>query len=62
MRVFILAARKRPSYWKRTTLEKTEGAGNAGCALHPRPRVQQKAHALATKGTPQQPAFPAQWF
>jgi len=24
--------------------------------------VQQKAHALATKGTPHQPAFPAQWF
>jgi hypothetical protein len=21
-----------------------------------------KAQALATKGTPQQPAFPAQWF
>jgi hypothetical protein len=36
-----------------------EGAGNAGCALHPRPRVRKKAHALATKGTPQQPAFPA---
>ena len=42
-------------------LEKQEGAGNAGCAVHPRPRVQQKAHALATTGTPP-PAFPARWF
>jgi hypothetical protein len=41
---------------------KTEGAGNAGCALHPQPRVRKKAHALATTGTPHQPAFPAQWF
>jgi hypothetical protein len=39
-----------------------EGAGNAGCALHPWPPVQKKAQASATKGTPQQPAFPAQWF
>ena len=42
-------------------LEKQEAAGNAGCAVHPRPRVQQKAHALATTGTPP-PAFPARWF
>ena len=41
---------------------RTEGAGNAGCAVHPRPRVQKKAHALATTGTPHQPAFPARWF
>src|SRR5882724_4275090 len=38
-----------------------EGAGNAGCALHPWPPVQKKAQASATKGTPHQPAFPAQW-
>src|SRR5437667_3707416 len=25
------------------TLKEAEGAGNAGCALHPRPRVQQKS-------------------
>src|SRR6266436_8239610 len=53
---------KCPSCWKRTALKSEEGAGNAGCALHPRPRVRKKAHALATKGAPQQPAFPAQWF
>ena len=32
-----------PRCWKQTTLENKEGAGNAGCALHPRPRVQQKS-------------------
>src|SRR5216683_1786945 len=53
---------KCPSCWKRAALKSEEGAGNAGCALHPRPPVQQKAQASATKGTPQQPAFPAQWF
>ena|SRR5882724_3962011 len=57
-----LAARKRPRCWVNGAHRKAEGAGNAGCALHPRPRVQQKAHALATTGTPHQPAFPAQWF
>ena len=35
--------REMPEFFKRTTLEITEGAGNAGCALHPRPRVQQKS-------------------
>jgi hypothetical protein len=37
---------------------RTEGAGNAGCAVHPRPRVQKKAHALATTGTPQSTGIP----
>src|SRR6266566_9995676 len=33
----------RPSCSKQTTREKQEGAGNAGCALHPRPRVRKKS-------------------
>ena len=37
-----LAPRIAPELFKQITLEKQEGAGNAGCALHPRPRVQQK--------------------
>src|SRR5690348_6144620 len=30
--------------------------------MHPQPRVQKKAHALVTTGTPNDPAFPAQWL
>src|SRR6266853_1904206 len=42
----------------------TEGAGKAGCALHPRSRVQcaqGNAHtSIQVSG--EHPAFPAQWF
>src|SRR5271165_1748578 len=42
---------------------KSEGAGNAGCALHPRSRVQtaQKTHT-SIQGSGGDPTFPAQWF
>src|SRR5471030_1504749 len=43
---------------ERATLETGEGAGNAGCPMHPRPRVQQKAHALATTGSPATTGIP----
>src|SRR5271165_3232517 len=43
---------------------KTEGAGKAGCPLHPQPRVGMKKTTRAS--SPQvhrsNPAFPAQWF
>jgi hypothetical protein len=40
------------------SLEKTEGAGKAGCFAHPQPRVQcKKAHELVTTGTPKQSGF-----
>src|SRR5438876_11719074 len=39
---FAVSRHEMPELFKQTTLEITEGAGNAGCALHPRPRVQQK--------------------
>jgi hypothetical protein len=38
--------------WLITTLARTEGAGKAGCRLHPRPRVRKwKAHELVTTGS-----------
>jgi hypothetical protein len=43
---------------------KSEGAGNAGCALHPRSRVQnrpKKAHT-SIQGSGGDPTFPAQWL
>jgi hypothetical protein len=43
---------------------KTEGAGNAGCALHPRSRVQcaqEDAHT-SIQGSGGNPTFPAQWL
>ena len=43
---------------------KREGAGNAGCALHPRSRVQgveRKSHT-SIQGSGGDPTFPAQWL
>src|SRR6266478_1108135 len=41
-----------------------EGAGNAGCALHPRSRVQNcaKRRTRAYRFSGNTPAFPAQWL
>jgi hypothetical protein len=36
--------------FKKITLEIKEGAGNAGCALHPRPPVQQKSTGVSNQG------------
>jgi hypothetical protein len=43
---------------------KQEGAGNAGCALHPRSRVQSCAKVAHTsiQGSGEHPTFPAQWL
>ena len=43
---------------------KEEGAGNAGCALHPRSRVQRVERKLHTsiQGSGGDPTFPAQWL
>src|SRR6516225_6825335 len=48
---------------RKTTLDRREGAGNAGCfGWHPQPRVQvRKAHELVTTGTAASPTFPARW-
>src|ERR1700682_5388246 len=42
----------------------SEGAGNAGCALHPRSRVQKctKKRTRAYRFSGGNPAFPARWF
>ena len=44
--------------------QETKGAGKAGCPPHPRPRVRNKTKhtSVVTTGSPEHPAFPAQWF
>jgi hypothetical protein len=48
------ASRSRRRFHARFALSfrplKTEGAGNAGCALHPRPPVQQKSTGVSNQG------------
>src|SRR5437773_12430465 len=54
----------RPSFALLAALEKKEGAGKAGCALHQRSRAQ-LAHRKRTRAyrfSGNTPAFPAQWF
>ena len=36
--------------------------GNAGCPLHPQSVCKGRKHTVVTTGTPEHPAFPAQWF
>src|SRR5882672_1639871 len=36
--------------------------GNAGCPLHPQSVCKGRKHTGVTTGTPEHPAFPAQWF
>jgi len=49
---------------KLPALMKSEGAGNAGCALHPRSRVRLVLSRLHTsiQGSGGHPTFPAQWL
>jgi hypothetical protein len=58
MYVRILAARIASEVWQLFVPPEAEGAGKAGCPMDPRPRVQQKAHALATTGSPETSGFP----
>src|SRR5881397_3578575 len=59
-----LAARFRPSFASSFAPLRTEGAGNAGCALHPRSRVPKIAHLAHTsiQGSGSTPTSPAQWL
>jgi hypothetical protein len=52
------------SYWFISRPLQTEGAGKAGCALHPRSREQlaQKTRPRAYRSSGGNPTFPAQWF
>jgi hypothetical protein len=38
---------------------KVEGVGNAGCPLHPQPRVQKKSTRVVATGPPESPGIPA---
>src|SRR5881394_495380 len=62
---YVLASRFRPSDANSYVLTlETEGAGNAGCALHPRSRVPKcvrKAHT-SIQGSGGSPTSPAQWL
>src|ERR1700754_995875 len=53
-----------PSLSNPLSLLRTEGAGNAGCALHPRSRVPKNAHLAHTsiQGSGNTPTSPAQWL
>src|SRR5262249_51345227 len=58
----ILATRFRPSYSINLALRTSEGAGNAGCWLHPRALRAKEMHFCARKHQqvqPKQPASPA---
>src|SRR4051795_10953349 len=60
----VLAARCARSFADRFALENSEGAGNAGCALHPRShvhRAQESAH-MSIQGSGEHPTSPAQWL
>src|SRR5882724_11143886 len=46
---------------ERTALERTEGAGKAGCPPHPWSACNKK-HAAEPQVQADHPAFPAQWF
>ena len=64
-----MSARSRDTKRPRLALEilrppKSEGAGNAGCALHPRSRVQwvQEGAHTSIQVSGEHPTFPAQWL
>src|SRR5947208_6214270 len=62
--VRVLAARFRPSCSNSLAPLGIEGAGNAGCALHPRSRVPKlciMAHT-SIQGSGNTPTSPAQWL
>src|SRR5438034_11378513 len=60
MRVRDLAAR-RARVVDEASAQKTEGVGNAGCPMHPQPRVRNKIKhtSVVTTGPPGSPGIPA---
>ena len=54
----------RPRFAQKFHAQESEGAGNAGCALHPRSRVQngRRKRTRAYRFSGGTPTFPAQWF
>ena len=63
-RKFPIPRRNAPELCVNLVPPKTEGAGKAGCALHPRSRVQyvHKNTHTSIQVQRRHPAFPAQWF
>src|SRR3979490_3019911 len=61
---FTFSRRDAPEWCKKFRPRKSEGAGNAGCALHPRSRAQNcaKKRTRAYRFSGGNPAFPAQWL
>src|SRR6266404_6335824 len=61
---FSLPRREAPELCMNLVPLSTEGAGKAGCPMHPQPRVRNKTKhtSVVTTGLPGHPAFPAQWF
>jgi hypothetical protein len=58
-----ISRRDAPEVFKNQSRRNKEGAGNAGCALHPRSRVQKSVEAhTSIQGSGEHPTFPAQWF
>jgi hypothetical protein len=58
------AARIAPEVLQENCPSRNEGAGNTGCTLHPRSRMQNctKKRTRAYRFSGGNPAFPAQWF
>src|SRR5579864_583245 len=58
-RLHIPATEIRPGEAQMLALENKEGAGKAGCLLHPQPHARNKKHmSLVTTGTPERSGFP----
>ena len=62
--VLAFSRRDTPEVCSKLPALQTEGAGNAGCALHPRSREQgaQKGAPTSIQGSGEHPTFPAQWL
>src|SRR6185312_1752447 len=61
---FAFSQRDAPEVLPEPFPSKTKGAGNAGCTLHPRSRVQKhmEKRTRAYRYSRNTPAFPAQWL
>src|SRR6266436_9379951 len=58
-RLHILAARRARDFARTFAALRTEGAGNAGCPMHPQPRTQNKKRtSVVTTVTPERPGIP----
>ena len=63
-RSFAFSRHDLPEVLQIVSPSNSEGAGNAGCALHPRSHVHRalkNAH-MSIQGSGEHPTFPAQWL